>query len=81
MDTTKQKIKKLMIDFGVPSIAELAREFERLNPGKSCSREQMSMCINGQRNYYPEYEEFLAKKFKTTVELLFGAKRKARKAA
>lgn len=81
MDTPKQKIKKLMIDFNVASIAELAREFERLNPGKSCSREQMSMCINGQRDYYPDYEKFLARKFKTTVEQLFGARKKAQKAA
>lgn len=71
MDTPKQKIKKLMIDHEIESIAALAREFERLHPGKTCSREQMSMCINGQREY-PEYEKFLAKKFKTTVERLFG---------
>ncbi|HKO43386.1 MAG TPA: hypothetical protein VJU84_08850 [Pyrinomonadaceae bacterium] len=80
MDTPRQKIKKLMIDHNIGSIADLAREYERKNPGKTCSREQMSMCINGQREY-PEFQEFLASKFETTVEQLFGRKKKVRKAA
>lgn len=71
MDTPQQKIKKLMIDHNVGSIAQLAREFEKKHRGQRCSREQMSMCINGQRDY-PEYKRFLAKKFDTTVEQLFG---------
>ncbi|HEY6231466.1 MAG TPA: hypothetical protein VIW64_09380 [Pyrinomonadaceae bacterium] len=80
MDTPQQKIKKLMIDHAVASIAQLAREFEKKNPGETCSREQMSMCINGQREY-PELQQFLADKFKKTVDQLFGAKKRARKAA
>lgn len=64
----------------IDSIADLAREYERKNPGRTCSREQMSMCINGLRDY-PEYQDFLAKRFNTTVEQLFGRKKKDRKAA
>ncbi len=79
MDTPRQKIKKLMIDNEIESIADLAREYERLNPGLACSREQMSMCINGLREY-PELQEFLAAKFNKSVEQLFG-KKKTRKAA
>ena len=80
MSTPRQKIKKLMIDNEIESIAELAREYERENPGSKCSREQMSMCINGLRDY-PELEEFLANKFGKTVKQLFGPKEKDQKAA
>ena len=75
MDTPKQKIKKLMFAHEIESIADLAREFEKKNPDKSCSREQMSMCINGLREY-PDYREFLAKKFNKTVDWLFGTQKK-----
>jgi hypothetical protein len=80
MDTPKQKIKKLMHAHEIDSKAQLAREFEKKNPGKTCSREQMSMCINEQREY-PEIRRFLADRFKTTIEQLFGVIKKPRKAA
>jgi hypothetical protein len=79
MSTAAQKIKKLMIDHEIASIALLAREYEQTSE-TACSREQMSMCINGLRDY-PELQAFLANKFGRTVEQLFGAEKKARKAA
>jgi hypothetical protein len=72
--------RKILLIRKKKTIAGLAAEYESANPGKRCSREMMSQCIRSVYEY-PELREFLAKKLDTTIERLFGPKRKARKAA
>jgi len=74
MSTPRQKIKKLLIDYDI-SVADLAREYHQ-KTGRPCRRQEMSMCINGMRQY-PELRDFLEKKFDRPI----WSKKKTAKAA
>lgn len=60
MSTPARKIKKLLFKTDM-TVAALAKEYEK-QTGRPCRREEMSMCINGNR-IYPELREFLEEKF------------------
>lgn len=74
MSTPARKIKKLLFQHEI-TVAALAKEYQT-KTGKSCRREEMSMCINGSR-IYPELREFLEEKF----EQQFWSSRRVIKAA